>query len=386
MKIIHCSDLHFGKKPNGTKKFSETRFEDFFRAFDSLIEKISGLQVDIFLISGDFFDKKEINANILEKTEALLQKLKQQKPELRIITIEGNHDVIQKEEDSWLEYLSKKGYMEVFSYRKDFIGKNSFQIEDLHFYPVGYPGFMVEEALQELAERLDEKQKNIVMVHTGLSGSDTLPGLVSPKILDLFQGKVLYIAAGHIHSFTSYPKENPYFFVPGSLEFTNIPNEKSNQKGAIYFDTETKEYEWIEVEARKRIRGAVFSYQQDLEEELKTYLQDYSLTGEEMILIPIKNERQEYINVDSLEKIAEGQGALKAFFDIQMRNHFEGNAWKKEYLDLDELEKFFIKDWKEVKSCEALAENFSLLKNLYQNGEEEDFIKVFDKILGGQEE
>lgn len=71
---------------------------------------------------------------------------------------------------------------------------------------------MIDEALTKLSEKLNPQEKNIVVVHTGISGStNTLPGLVSTSILDLFKDKAIYIAGGHIHSFTTYPKEKPYF-------------------------------------------------------------------------------------------------------------------------------------------------------------------------------
>lgn len=381
MKIIHCSDLHLGKRPSGTKKFAETRYEDFFRAFDALIEKILPLEVDVFLIAGDFFDKKEINANILEKTEALLQKLLQAKKNMRIIAIEGNHDVIQNQEASWLEYLKNKGYMEVYSYKKDFVSKNFFQIEDVYFYPVGYPGFMVDKALEELAEVLSPETKNIVMVHTGVSGSDSLPGLVSTKTLDLFQDKVIYMAAGHIHSFRVYPKENPYFFIPGSLEFTNVPNEKSHQKGAIYFDTDTREYEFLEIPARKRIRGEIFSYESNLEEEFRSYMQKMKLTGEEMLLIPIENQKREYLNTDLLEEIAEEYGAFKSYFEIKLPSLQSGKWEEKQSLGLEEMEKTIIQDWGILQNMESFSSQFSLLKQLHLTGEETQFIEVLDHIL-----
>lgn len=383
MKIIHCSDLHLGKKPSGTKKYSDTRFEDFFKAFDNLIEKVATLEVDVFIISGDLFDKKEINANILEKTENLLKKLKQFKKNMRIVAIEGNHDIISSKEDSWLEYLKTKGYLEVYSYKEDFEKHNHFKIDDVNFYAVGYPGFMVDKALEKLAENLNKDEKNIVIVHTGISDSNTLPGLVSTKTIDLFKDKVTYMAAGHIHSFTTYPKENPYFFISGSLEFSNIANEKSDKKGAVYFDTNTRTFEFIEVEHRKRIKTPAFEFEEDIEKELENYIKNLNLTGEEILIIPIRTTKNQYINIDNLYEIAEKNGALKADFPRDFQNNYGISTSENEYIDIENIEKILIKEWKDFENKELLAENFSLLKNLYQNKEEESFIELFDKILEG---
>ncbi|WP_022819070.1 metallophosphoesterase family protein [Fusobacterium russii] len=385
MKIIHCSDLHLGKRPGGTKKFSDTRFEDFFIAFENLIDKISNLEVDIFIISGDIFDKREINPNILEKTENLLKKLKTLKNNLKIIAIEGNHDVIYSQEDSWLEYLKAKKYLDVYSYKKDFEEENFFKVGDVNFYPVGYPGSMVDSALEKLVQKLDEKEKNIVIVHTGISGSDTLPGLVSTKTIDLFKDKVIYMAAGHIHSFTTYPKEKPYFFISGSLEFTNILSEKSDKKGAVYFDTETREYEFIETQHRKRLRTETFEYSIEIEKEFEEFLDNIKLNGEEILIVPIKNKNNEYINIDRLEEIAIQRGILKVYFEIKIGNFNEKINMEGSTLEVEEIEKGLIKDWEILKNKENFAEKFSLLKNLFLNDNNKDFVEVFDKLLEDDE-
>ena len=69
------------------------------------------------------------------------------------------------------------------------------------------------------------------MVHTALGGSEFLPGLVNTDIIKKFKDKVIYMAGGHLHSFVSYPKDKPYFFIPGSTEFWNVLNEKITLRG-----------------------------------------------------------------------------------------------------------------------------------------------------------
>ena len=259
MKIVHCSDLHLGKRLSGTKDYVTKRYMDFFNAFATFVDKVEEIKPDVCLIAGDIFDKKEINPDILSKTEYLFKRLRDNVKK-DIIAIEGNHDNSRILEESWLEYLQEQNILKVFYYNKDFEEKNYLKIDDINFYPVGYPGFMIDEALTKLSEKLNPQEKNIVIVHTGISGgTNTLPGLVSTSILDLFKDKAMYIAGGHIHSFTTYPKEKPYFFVSGSLEFSNVQNEKSDKKGFILFDTDTLNYEFIELEHRKRIKKD-FSY------------------------------------------------------------------------------------------------------------------------------
>ena len=381
MKIVHCSDLHLGKRLSGTKDYVTKRYMDFFNAFATFVDKVEKIKPDVCLIAGDIFDKKEINPDILSKTEYLFKKLKDSVKK-DIIAIEGNHDNSRILEESWLEYLQEQNILKVFYYNKDFEEKNYLKIDDINFYPVGYPGFMIDEALTKLSEKLNPQEKNIVVVHTGISGStDTLPGLVSTSILDLFKDKAIYIAGGHIHSFTTYPKEKPYFFVSGSLEFSNVQNEKSDKKGFILFDTDTLNYEFIELEHRKRIKKD-FSYTNfsNLEIEFENFVKELNLTGEEILVISVSLNNNDYINTESLENIAEKNGALKTHILIKNILNIGASEENNSDLSIDELEKNLINTWN-ISEIEKFSKSFSRLKELFSNDDRDSFLELFDKTL-----
>ena len=381
MKIVHCSDLHLGKRFSGNKDYVKKRYMDFFNAFAVFIDKVEEIKPDVCLIAGDIFDKKEINPDILSKTEYLFKRLKDNVKK-DIIAIEGNHDNSRILEESWLEYLQEQNILKVFYYNKDFEEKNYLKIDDINFYPVGYPGFMIDEALTKLSEKLNPQEKNIVIVHTGISGStDTLPGLVSTSILDLFKDKTIYIAGGHIHSFTTYPKEKPYFFVSGSLEFSNVQNEKSDKKGFILFDTDTLNYEFIELEHRKRIKKD-FSYTNfsNLENEFENFVKELNLTGEEILVISVSPNNNDYINTENLENIAEKNGALKTHILIKNILNIGASEENNSDLSIDELEKNLINTWN-ISEIEKFSKSFSRLKELFSNDDRDSFLELFDKTL-----
>ena len=381
MKIVHCSDLHLGKRLSGTKDYVTKRYMDFFNAFATFVDKVEEIKPDVCLIAGDIFDKKEINPDILSKTEYLFKRLKDNVKK-DIIAIEGNHDNSRILEESWLEYLQEQNILKVFYYNKDFEEKNYLKIDDINFYPVGYPGFMIDEALTKLSEKLNPQEKNIVIVHTGISGStDTLPGLVSTSILDLFKDKTIYIAGGHIHSFTTYPKEKPYFFVSGSLEFSNVQNEKSDKKGFILFDTDTLNYEFIELEHRKRIKKD-FSYTNfsNLENEFENFVKELNLTGEEILVISVSLNNNDYINTENLENIAEKNGALKTHILIKNILNIGASEENNSDLSIDELEKNLINTWN-ISEIEKFSKSFSRLKELFSNDDRDSFLELFDKTL-----
>ncbi len=381
MKIVHCSDLHLGKRFSGNKDYVKKRYMDFFNAFATFIDKVEEIKPDVCLIAGDIFDKKEINPDILSKTESLFKRLRDNVKN-DIIAIEGNHDNSRILEESWLEYLQEQNILKVFYYNKDFEEKNYLKIDDINFYPVGYPGFMIDEALTKLSEKLNPQEKNIVIVHTGISGStNTLPGLVSTSILDLFKDKAIYIAGGHIHSFTTYPKERPYFFVSGSLEFSNVQNEKSDKKGFILFDTDTLNYEFIELEHRKRIKKD-FSYSNfsNLEDEFENFVKGLNLTGEEILVISVSLNNNDYINTENLENIAEKNGALKTHILIKNILNIGASEENNSDLSIDELEKNLINTWN-ISEIEKFSKSFGRLKELFSNDDRDSFLELFDKTL-----
>ena len=381
MKIVHCSDLHLGKRFSGNKDYIKKRYMDFFNAFATFVDKVKEIKPDVCLIAGDIFDKKEINPDILSKTEYLFKRLRDNVKK-DIIAIEGNHDNSRILEESWLEYLQEQNILKVFYYNKDFEEKNYLKIDDINFYPVGYPGFMIDEALTKLSEKLNPQEKNIVVVHTGISEStDTLPGLVSTSILDLFKDKAIYIAGGHIHSFTTYPKEKPYFFVSGSLEFSNVQNEKSDKKGFILFDTDTLNYEFIELEHRKRIKKD-FSYSNfsNLEDEFENFVKGLNLTGEEILVISVSLNNNDYINTENLENIAEKNGALKTHILIKNILNIGTSEENNSDLSINELEKNLINTWN-ISEIEKFSKSFSRLKELFSNDDRNSFLELFDKTL-----
>lgn len=381
MKIVHCSDLHLGKRFSGNKDYVKKRYMDFFNAFAVFVDRVEEIKPDVCLIAGDIFDKREINPDILSKTEYLFKRLKNNVKK-EIIAIEGNHDNSRILEESWLEYLQEQNILKVFYYNRDFDEKNYLKIDDINFYPVGYPGFMIDEALTKLSEKLNPQEKNIVIVHTGISGSiNTLPGLVSTSILDLFKDKAIYIASGHIHSFTTYPKEKPYFFVSGSLEFSNIQNEKSDKKGFILFDTDTLNYEFIELEHRKRIKKD-FSYTNfsNLENEFENFVKELNLTGEEILVISVSLNNNDYINTENLENIAEMNGALKTHILIKNILNIGASEENNSDLSIDELEKNLINTWS-ISEIEKFSKSFSRLKELFSNDDRDSFLELFDKTL-----
>lgn len=380
MRILHCSDIHLGKRPFGNEIFSQKRYEDYYKVFNQIADRAIEEKVEVFMVAGDLFDKRDLSPDNLRRSEIIFEKLKINN--IKVLLIEGNHDNTNKYEEinSWLHYLEEKTYCKRLSYEKNgeeykFI---PYKIEDVNFYGLGYPGFVADKVLEELELVLNPIEKNIVLIHTALGGGEeegSLPGLIKSSNLKNLKDKVIYIAGGHYHSKSIYPKDEPYFFIPGSPEYWNILNEKSDEKGFFIFDTNTYKFDFIKVEQRKRMKiSTYYTSLEDYEESIKNLL----LTGEELLIVKLILQTNSYVSTKELEEIAERNGALKSY----VVPVFEAKNQEEEVLEgthtLGQIEKSVMETW------EGFDGAYKYLQDLkeYQNNNNEDlFFETFDKML-----
>lgn len=384
MKILHCSDIHLGKKPFGTKEFSQKRYLDFFKAFDEMIDIGIEENIDLFIVAGDLFDKKELTPDTLERCEKSFQRLKNRG--IKVFLIEGNHDNIvgNDEVNSWLGYLEKKEFIHRGKY---YINNREYEFEklivdDVNIYGLGYSGFMVDELIEKLAEKLDENEKNIVVVHTALGGGEYLPGLATSEAIKKLKDKAIYVAGGHLHSYQTYPKEDPFFFIPGSLEYWNVLNEKSDKKGGIIFDTNTREHRFVEITPRKRME-VTFEYINDLKEEFKLFCEQLNLTGEELVIANIKVNGNGFVNVVELENILESLGALRGYIRLQYVDNMSGNIVdEKGVYSIKAAELKVISGWEDFRDSNRTLEYLQKFKEYQEeSNRKDDFLELFDQML-----
>lgn len=209
VKLIHCADLHLGRVQNHL----EQRFQDFGDAFRYVADEALARRVDFLLVSGDLFDKRNINARTLEQAVEILEPLRE--AGIRVIAIEGNHDkAFLRDRDSWMSFLAHRGYIVLLN--PEFTG-GKMQIEaydpetcrgcyidlteNLRVYGLGYLGRAAGQRLRELAEVLSEEKTNIVLLHAlvGRMGGELI-GSISKGDVICLRERVTYLALGHGHN------------------------------------------------------------------------------------------------------------------------------------------------------------------------------------------
>src|SRR5215469_12724436 len=103
MKIFHAADVHLGRR----RLDGRLPDKDFADAFAFIARKAIEEAADAFLISGDLFDRAQVEPPHLRQAQQVLAQLKT--AAIPVIAIEGNHDktFIHSEEPTWFQYLAE---------------------------------------------------------------------------------------------------------------------------------------------------------------------------------------------------------------------------------------------------------------------------------------
>lgn len=389
MKILHCSDIHLGRRPVGAPQsiYSSKRYEDYFSSFEYVVDYALNNGIDVFIVSGDLFDRRELSPEVLAKSEKSLKRIKN--AGIKMLVTEGNHDKAFSKNESWISYLSGEGYFHLldFNHNENGYAFDFIEINGINFYGAGYPGSLVDDVLTELSDTLTG-QNNVVIVHTCLkNGSSILPGAVTKDTIDLFKDKVIYMAGGHIHSRTTYPQGAPFFFIPGSLEYWDI-GENGN-KGFIVFDTNTGIHEYIDSRKRKKTilkHQIIASSSSEFKEEITEFIRNSEIEKESLVVLELEATGNAF-TVDSsyCNLLIEAAGALKGFTKVKYLDSSDPNSGENVSLSIEEMEKQVIKsseDWKEFSSkSDILITSLKKLKTYQLENQYSTFEEIMDNLL-----
>ena len=395
MKILHCSDIHLGRRIVGAVgDFSDLRFDDYFKSFEYIIDYAVNNPVDVFVVAGDLFDKKEISPEVLARTEFLFAKLKN--ANIQTLVIEGNHDKIKsgKEKESWINYLEEKQLIIRPHYIEngEEIDFNPYIIDNVRFFGLGYPGFFTDELIELFAERHLRSDGFIdyVIIHTALLNPDIMMGTIKHDSILKLVGKVDYVAGGHFHDYNTYPKDEPIFFVPGSPEMWDF-GEYRQQKGFIIFDTETGLKEFFPTINRKKhvIKATI-----DMPDLTSANLQLNNIVSNEEIsdspicylLLDVKHQIE--LDLTTAEDILLSKGAVKVISRITGNRNNLGDFSGFDST-IAELESALVTSWE--KFGKIPDETMLLLQNMKQyqienlDSDFKDLLNNFlDKMITGE--
>ena len=246
LKFVHTADTHLGfeitRTAQGDPSGRQNRADAIFRNFERVARHAMEIGADLFLHSGDLFNKYYIPRNRLDLLIRPIFGLA--KAGIRVLLIPGNH------ERSEFPFDLFHGHRTIVVYDRP-------KSICLHLggYSVGIAGFpfIREDSRRTFFEALGETEYeglksdfNILVVHQAFDQAEVGPGdfvfregrrdTVSRRSVPL---NFDYIAAGHIHrhQILSHPlKPGLNFVYPGSTQrvsFAEMNEEKGFVEGEI---------------------------------------------------------------------------------------------------------------------------------------------------------
>jgi DNA repair protein SbcD/Mre11 len=232
--FVHTADNHLGYEQYGVVE----RFNDFTRAFWAIADDAITRHADLFIISGDLFNKRAIDARTLMHAQQGLERLRD--AGIPVVAIEGNHDrSYYREGTSWLEFLCWQnllillnpyvhdGVPELKPWNPKEMRGAYVDLKGSTLRVYGLPWFGAstgriikslagELAAQRAAEDAAGVEYRLLLLHTGVEGIvPSLHGLPARADFEPLRGLVDYIALGHVHK--NYDIDN-WLYNPGSSE------------------------------------------------------------------------------------------------------------------------------------------------------------------------
>lgn len=259
IKFIHVSDLHLGKRQYNLKE----RYNDYFKAFQWILDLAITEKIEFLLISGDLFDSKNINPSVLSDVFYSIRDFKERsslelKRVIPMICIEGNHDNPIYKTNSWMSFLADLDLIVLLAgdYDKDkkqltfqpYSTSNHrggmIEIKDTVIYGLPYYGSFTKHMFPAIYQAVPKKSDkfNILMMHFGIEGQDkSKPGIELTPNLKKLHDKIDYLALGHYHKNYILEDQDQWIYNPGSLELNDL-TELSHIRGAFLAEISGTEY------------------------------------------------------------------------------------------------------------------------------------------------
>jgi DNA repair protein SbcD/Mre11 len=232
--FVHTADNHLGYEQYGSRE----RFDDFAKAFLHVVDDAIARRADFFVVSGDLFNKRSIDAQTLIQAREALQRLAD--AGIPAIGIAGNHDrSYYRDGISWLQFLSYLGVLKLLSpivrdgapelaeWSQQTMQGLYVPLKDgrIRVYGLPWYGASTARVMRGLAETLEAGRAaedaagveyRVLLLHTGVEGIlPQLQGLPTRADFEPLRGLVDYVALGHVHK--PYEIDN-WLFNPGSTE------------------------------------------------------------------------------------------------------------------------------------------------------------------------
>ncbi len=251
-QFIHVADVHLGN----FQYQNQERYNDFARAFAGIVDDAITRRVQAFLVAGDVFHKRSIDALTLYQAKDAFGRLRE--AGIPALVIEGNHDKAHYRDAqvSWLNFLAWSDELILLAATNDGGtlrfdpwspatkqgGYYDLPGTGIRVYGVPWYGGSTAAIMQRAGDELrrvraDEERTGVryrvMMLHTGVDGVvPNLHGLPTRTQFDPLRDVVDYVALGHVHKPYEFDR---WLYNPGSTE--TVSAEEAAWKRGYYHVT-----------------------------------------------------------------------------------------------------------------------------------------------------
>lgn len=278
IRFLHTADFHFGIDsigPVDTSTGLNARVLDYIDTFDAMTEFAADEKVDLVIISGDLFHKRNPDITYANLMTRCLLKLANACP---IVIIPGNHDmpsenkagvvdlydtlqidnVIVAGTPTVLDFETANGPVQLacmpypmrsrYLTTSDVHRKNANEIWRAK----------IQATIKQLLDIIVPGIPTIFMGHFSVSGaaigSERLMIIgndAEVQLSDLLDARLDYVALGHLHLFQDIGSKDLPVVYPGSMERVDF-TEETHKKGFVYGKLErgNTTYKFVKVDAR----------------------------------------------------------------------------------------------------------------------------------------
>jgi DNA repair exonuclease SbcCD nuclease subunit len=286
VQILHCSDMHLDKNFNiANLARAQERKEDLNRNFSAAVDYALKNKPDLFLVTGDVFDRVSPgnSARIF-----LTDKVRQLKEAgIAVFIIGGNHEVPKLGgQHLAIDVLGSAGLATVFS-RSDIFGTRILDVDGKKVCVAGKSYFAQTESenpLRGLKVQL-EGDYNVLLIHGSLQGlnvASSVPEMASQNPFrpgDIKAG-LNYLALGHFHNHFQREHEGCQIVNAGSMEKLTWA-EIDDEKGFVWVELHGSEVstEFVKLATRPMEKYTLhLSKEQDYSPNLRDYLVNHVRT------------------------------------------------------------------------------------------------------------
>lgn len=369
MLIAHISDTHLGLRQYNL----DEREEDFYRAYNELIDKIIEEHVDIVIHSGDLFESPRPPTKALLVVQESMFKL--QERGIKVYAIPGSHDQLKKKgvpphalfKRLGMKVLTTKNPYDVVELN----GKKLF-IGGVQHIPKVWREVLLAN-LKYLAGQAEKYDKRILILHQSLK--EFFPVEYELSIAELPQN-FHYYALGHIHRRAIKEWGKGVLAYAGSTEVWNRTEYEAylkEGKGAYIIDLSSDEpiIHKINIDnIRPHIIEEIDS------RKLTAELYRISLKAKRCNLKPVIHL---IIKGDQVDRrvVQTYISKILSPYALTVRSEFKYNSVNKNYIDVSEIPRINIKElFKKYLNNDLAADLAYRLFELLRNGEIEEAKKL----------